>query len=59
MNNQPSNSIYQTSLDIIIANINNCNLESVYAILKDGEVNLETKNKLGMTPLHVNYKNNN
>ena len=33
--------------------INACNIEAVHAFLVEGEINLEVKDKLGMTPLHV------
>jgi hypothetical protein len=48
-----SDSSYKTATDILMYYINHANLESAYALLKDGEVNLEIKNILGMTPLHV------
>jgi ankyrin repeat protein len=56
---ETSNSSYKTATDILMFYINNCNYESAYAMLKDGEVNLETKNLIGMTPLLQSVKNNN
>jgi hypothetical protein len=56
MNIQASDSIQKTATDIIMNYINVCNIEAVHAMLKEGEVNLEMKNGLGMTPIHVIYK---
>lgn len=53
MNIETSDSAYKTAADILTFYINNSNLEAAYALLKDGEVNLQVKNKIGMTPLHV------
>jgi len=53
MNIENSDSIYKTASDILMFNINNGNLESAFALLKDGEVNLNLPNRLGITPLHV------
>ena len=50
---ETSNSSYKTATDILMFYINNCNYEAAYALLKDGEVDLETKTILGMTPLLV------
>ena len=56
---ETSDSSYKTATDILMFYINNCNYESAYALLKEGEVNLETKNIIGMTPLLQATKNNN
>lgn len=53
MNIQPSNAAHKTAADILASYINNANIEAVYALLQDGEVNLEVQNSVGMTPLHV------
>ena len=55
---ETSDSSYKTATDILMFYINNCNYESAYALLKEGEVNLETKNIIGMTPLLQATKNN-
>lgn len=53
---ETSNSSFKTANDLLFFFINNANLEMAYALLKEGEVNLEIKSILGMTPLHVyNY----
>jgi hypothetical protein len=57
MHIQVSDSSYKTATDILMFYINNSNIEGGYALLKDGEVNLEVKNKIGMTPLHVYFDN--
>jgi hypothetical protein len=54
---ETSESAYKTATDIMMFYINNANIESAYALLKDGEVNLEMKNILGMTPLLVYISN--
>ena len=51
---ETSDSLYKTAKDILMFYINHSNLESAYGLLKEGEVNLEIKNHIGMTPLHVN-----
>ena len=51
---EPSESNYKTATDILFFYINHSNLESAYALLKEGEINLEIKNDLGITPLFVN-----
>jgi ankyrin repeat protein len=56
---ETSNSSYKTAAEILNLYINNANLEAGYALMKDGEVNLEIKNKVGMTPLHQAVKNDN
>jgi len=53
MNIKNSDSIHKTAGDILMYDINNGNLEDAYALLKDGEVDLNLSNKLGVTPLHV------
>jgi len=53
MNIQASDSIQKTATEIMMNYINACNIEAVQAMLLEGEVNLEMKNDLGMTPLHV------
>ena len=58
MNILGSDSIHKTACDILMFDINNGNLEDAYALLKDGEVDLNLANKLGVTPLHVNLKLN-
>ena len=52
---EPSDSSYKTASDILLFYINHSNLESAYALLKEGEINLEIKNHIGITPLFVNY----
>lgn len=59
MNIQNSESSYKTAIDILMSYINNGNIEAGYALLKDGEVNLEIISKIGMTPLHLAVKNDN
>jgi hypothetical protein len=51
---ETSDSSYKTATDILMFYINHSNLESAYFLMKEGEVNLEIKNHIGMTPLHVN-----
>jgi len=51
---ETSDSLYKTTTDILMFYINHSNLESAYGLLKEEEVNLEIKNHIGMTPLHVN-----
>lgn len=53
MKNETPSSSYKTATEILMFYINNANLEGAYALLKEGEVDLEQKNVLGMTPLHV------
>jgi len=53
MNIQASDSIQKTASEIMMNYINACNLEAVHAMLIEGEVNLEIKDKIGMTPLNV------
>lgn len=53
MNTETAESSYKTATDILMFYINNANVEAGYALLKDGEVNLELTNKIGMTPLLV------
>ena len=53
MNVENSDSINKTASDILMFDINNGNLEDAYALLKEGEVDLNLANKLGVTPLHV------
>lgn len=53
MNIQASDSIQKTATEIMMNYINACNIDTVQAMLLEGEVNLEIKNDLGMTPLHV------
>ena len=55
---ETSNSSYKTANDILMQYINNCNYEAAYALIKDGEVNLEMRNSLGMTPLLVKKNKN-
>ncbi len=52
---EPSDSSYKTASDILLFYINHSNLESAYALLKEGEISLEIKNHIGVTPLFVNY----
>lgn len=54
MNIIPSDSIQKTASEIMMNFINACNIEAVHALLLEGEVNLELKDSVGMTPLHVN-----
>lgn len=56
---ETSESSYKTATDILLFYLNHSNLESAYALLKEGEVNLEIKNHIGMTPLLVNYLQHN
>lgn len=56
MNIQPSDSIYKTVTEIVMNYINSCNIDAIHALLMEGEVNLESKDRLGMTPLHVRNK---
>ena len=61
MNIIASDSIQKTACEIMMNYINTCNIEAVHALLLEGEVNLEIKDSVGMTPLHViisisNYK---
>ena len=53
MNIIGSDSIKKTACEIMMNYINASNLEAVHAMLLEGEVNLESKDSLGMTPLHV------
>jgi len=53
MNIENSESIHKTANDILMFDINNGNLEDAYALLKEGEIDLNLANKLGVTPLHV------
>ena len=56
MNIQASDSIQKTASEIVMSYINACNIEAIHAMLLEGEVNLEIKDRVGMTPLHVcNY----
>jgi hypothetical protein len=50
---ETSDSAFKSATEILMFYINNCNIESAYALLMDGEVNLEIKNLIGMTPLLV------
>ncbi len=62
MNIQASDSILKTACEVMMNFINSCNIEAIHAMLVEGEVNLEVKDRLGMTPLHViinNYFNEN
>jgi ankyrin repeat protein len=56
---ETSDSSYKTAADIMMTYINNCNYESAYLLLKEGEINLEIKNSIGMTPLLQAVKNDN
>ena len=53
MNVEATDSITKTVCEIMMNYINACNIESVHALLMEGEANLEVKDKIGMTPLHV------
>ena len=59
MNIEATDSIQKTICEIMMNYINACNIESVHSLLVEGECNLEVKDKIGMTPLHVSkYINN-
>jgi len=53
MNIIASDSIQKTASEIMMNYINACNIEAVHAMLLEGEVNLEIKDSIGMTSLHV------
>ena len=53
MNIIASDSIQKTASETVMNYINSCNIEAVHAMLLEGEVNLEIKDRVGMTPLHV------
>lgn len=53
MNIQSTNAIQKTACEIVMSYINACNTEAIYAMLIEDEVNLEVKDKIGNTPLHV------
>jgi hypothetical protein len=53
MNIEVTDAAHKTYTDILMFYINNANVEAAYSLLRDAEINLETTNKLGMTPLHV------
>jgi hypothetical protein len=53
MNIQATESLKKTTCEIMMNYINACNIEAVHALLIEGEINLEIKDKIGMTPLHV------
>ena len=55
----PSNTAYKAALEILMYYINNSNIESAYALLKDQEVCIDMSNDIGMTPLHQAVKVNN
>lgn len=48
-----SDTSYKTATEILMFYINNANIESAYALLKDQEVTIDMPNDIGMTPLHV------
>lgn len=48
-----SDTSYKTATEILMFYINNANIESAYALLKDKEVSIDMPNDIGMTPLHV------
>jgi hypothetical protein len=50
---ESSNSSYRTACDLLMFYVNNCNYESAFALINEGEVDLEARNYLGMTPLLV------
>ena len=52
----PSKTSYKTALEILMFYINNANIESAHALLKDQEISIDMTNDLGMTPLHQAVK---
>lgn len=59
MNNVTSDTSYKTALEIMMFYINNANIESAQALLKDQEISIDMCNDIGMTPLHQAVKVNN
>ncbi|MCQ2820126.1 MAG: ankyrin repeat domain-containing protein [archaeon] len=59
MSLMPSNTSYKAALEILMFYINNANLESALALLRDQEVSIDMSNDIGMTPLHQAVKVNN
>jgi ankyrin repeat protein len=55
----PSLTSYKTALEILMYYINNANIESAHALLKDQEISIDLGNDIGMTPLHQAVKVNN
>ena len=55
----PSATSYKTALEIMMFYINNANIESAHALLKEQEISIDLGNDLGMTPLHQAVKVNN
>lgn len=52
-NFEVSETVHRSSTDLLMFYINNANIELAYALVKEGEVNLDMPNNIGMTPLHV------
>lgn len=59
MNIVPAKSIQKTATDLLFYYINHGNLEGGYALLYEGEIDLDITNNLGMTPLLLAVKINN
>ena len=57
--NLTSDTSYKTALEIMMFYINNANIESAHALLKDQEILIDMANDIGMTPLHQAVKVNN
>lgn len=57
--NLTSDTSYKTALEIMMFYINNANIESAHALLKDQEIMIDMANDIGMTPLHQAVKVNN
>ena len=57
--NLSSETSYKTALEIMMFYINNANIESAHALLKDQEIMIDMANDIGMTPLHQAVKVNN
>lgn len=54
-----SDTVFKSATEIMMYYINNANIESANALLKDQEIKIDLANDIGMTPLHQAVKVNN